>query len=147
MWQVCGRPRGILGGGKSYTELTYIQPVLIYLISFAKFETGFAFWALYLSCMVMQLLSTQNNLEDNIMSSGMKISLIREGSLELNTGSFLKTLKNLLWWDDSSITIWNPKGTCLCFFVCILILPKIELCFVCKPINRNEVSEKRCEGE
>lgn len=32
-----------------------------------------------------------------------KVRLIREGSLELNTGSFLKILKNLLWWNYSSI--------------------------------------------
>lgn len=32
-----------------------------------------------------------------------KVSLIREGSLELNTGSFLKIHKNLLQWNYSSI--------------------------------------------
>lgn len=32
-----------------------------------------------------------------------KVSLIREGSIELNTGSLLKILKNLLWWNYSLI--------------------------------------------
>lgn len=65
-----------------------------------------------------------------------KVSLIREGSLELNTGSFFKNPQK-----SSSVklfidTIWNPNWTCLCLFkepfVCDSVLPKIRLCLPAK---------------